>query len=52
MILGSASNYQIINILIFKDLVFTHVHEFLKKNYIASMTSLLKFSENYLNVNL
>jgi hypothetical protein len=38
MILGSASNYQIINIFIFKDLVFTHVHEFLifKKN-IASM---------------
>jgi hypothetical protein len=28
MILGSASNYQIINIFIFKDLVFTHVHEF------------------------
>ncbi len=27
MILGSASNYQIINIFIFKDLVFTHVHE-------------------------
>jgi hypothetical protein len=30
MILGSANNYQIINIFIFKDLVSTHVHEFLQ----------------------
>ncbi len=37
--MGSASNYRIINIFIFKDLVFTHVHEFfLKKIYIANMT--------------
>jgi hypothetical protein len=32
--LGSASNYRIINIFIFKDFVFTHVHGL----YIASMT--------------
>jgi hypothetical protein len=39
MILGSARNYQIINIFIFKDLVFTHVHEFFFNFlYIASMT--------------
>jgi hypothetical protein len=37
--LGSASNYQIINIFIFKDLVFRHVHEFIFLFFhIASMT--------------
>jgi hypothetical protein len=37
--LGSASNYRIINIFIFKDLVFRHVHEFIfLVFYIASMT--------------
>jgi len=37
--LGPASNYRIINIFIFKDLVFTHVHEFIFLFfYIASMT--------------
>ncbi len=37
--MGSASNYRIINIFIFKDLVFTYVHEFsFKFFYIASMT--------------
>ncbi len=41
--MGSASNYRIINIFIYKDLVFTHVHEFFyKKNYIASMTRFLE----------
>ncbi len=36
---GSAINYQIINIFIFKDLVFTYVHEFFYLFiYIASMT--------------
>ncbi len=39
MILGSARNYQIINIFIFKDLVSPHVHEFLLIFFnIASMT--------------
>jgi len=37
--LGSASNYQIINTFIFKDLVFTHVHKFIFNFFdIASMT--------------
>jgi len=36
---GSTINYQIINIFIFKDLVFTYVHEFFYLFiYIASMT--------------
>jgi hypothetical protein len=44
MILGSANNYQIINIFIFKDLVFTHVHEFLIYIFnIASMTRFVEF---------
>jgi hypothetical protein len=37
--LGSAGNYRIINRFIFKDLVFTHVHEFIFYFfYIANMT--------------
>ncbi len=37
--MGSASNYRIINIFIFKDLVFADVHEFIFYFfYIASMT--------------
>jgi hypothetical protein len=37
--LGSASNYRIINIFICKDLVFTHVHEFIFLFfYLVSMT--------------
>jgi hypothetical protein len=54
MWLGSASNYRIINIFIFKNLVFTHVHEFFFFYiYILQVwQGLLKFSENYLNLDL
>jgi hypothetical protein len=41
--LGSASNYRINNIFIFKDLVFTHVHEFL--NFFFNIASMTRFVE-------
>ncbi len=51
--MGSASNYRIINIFIFKDLVFTHVHEFLKKKiYIASMTRFAEIFRKLFEVRL
>ncbi len=51
--LGSVSNYRIINIFIFKDLVFTHVHEFILYFFILQVwQGLLKFSQNYLNLDL
>ncbi len=43
--MGSASNYQIINIFIFKDLVFTHVHEFIL--YFFNIASMTRFVENF-----